>query len=112
MATYLEASCAFSIPLSPFSSLPPSPAPLSKVHFLTDTKALTSSGNALIVSELLGTTDEPDEFLFSQTGRGVSAFAYSQKLKRAAYSARRLKPEISIVRWPGEKEEKVCTIQG
>ncbi|GMH66945.1 hypothetical protein TrRE_jg1783, partial [Triparma retinervis] len=82
------------------------------VEFITDTKALTSSGNALIVSDLLSpSSDAPDDFLFSNTGRGVSAFAYSLKYKRLAYSGRRLNPNIDIVKWPGEGEA-VCTIEG
>ena len=112
MATYIEATSMFSIPFSPSSSLPPSPSPLSKVEFITDTKALTSSGNALIVSDILSpSSDAPDDFLFSNTGRGVSAFAYSLKYKRLAYSGRRLNPNIDIVKWPGEGEA-VCTIEG
>lgn len=116
MSSYLEAKASLSLPLSSSSSLPPGPLPLSKVSFISDTRIIASVGNALHVSKVLpgSSSGLRNDWVFSETGRGFSAFAYSLKSKRLAYSPRRLNPDIEVVVFPEQSDDAsnvVCRLE-
>ncbi|GMI02333.1 hypothetical protein TrLO_g7419 [Triparma laevis f. longispina] len=90
-----------SLPFSPSSSLPPAPLPNSKFSFINESRVMHGLGNSLRTFQALtGTSASGDDFIFAETGRGISTFAYSLKTKRLAYSSRRLQPEINIKSYP------------
>ena len=101
MATYLQCSSTLALPMNSNSSLPPAPPTLSKMVFVNESSVIHATGNTLRVFQpFQGVSSSPDDFIFSETGRGVSSFAYSLKLKRLAFSSRRLNPEIVVREYP------------
>ncbi len=109
MAQFLQAKSSISLPLSSSTSLPPAPPANSKVELIDKNRVMCVTGNSIRTFGIFGTsssTEVPDNFVFAPTDRGVSAFAFSRKAKRLAYSPRRLNPSITIQYYP---EEEGCS---
>ena len=100
MSIYLEAKSSFAFPMNASSSLPPAPRTLAKTSFVSESRVMHATGNTLRVFQPFVDSTSEENFIYSETGRGVSAFSYSLKLKRLAFSSRRLNPEIVVREFP------------
>ena len=77
MAVYIEPETTLALPFSSTSSLPPAPLPNPKFAFINESKVIHCVGNALRTFQALsGTSASGDDFIFAETGRGISTFAY------------------------------------